>query len=282
MSTLDWQARRAGATYDLGGAGGSVTTLTLRAEPEPSSATVVTLPAALPLRPGTYRFDIPDTLPPGRYWGAVHYIPSAGAPPAIDHAIRIDLPTGAGLVAAPEEVADKLRIPLPLTETQRDDLRTAIEDAQSDVEAYLARPLIPQLVTLAGARPAPGVDLTTWKAWAHCGPDDDFTIEGLTVRSDGTYDVQLRVGLDGAAERPIRRYIVAHAAEACRNTPGADGDRRVSSLSAEGQSISYDGAPGPGQAGSLPTLLSLDGYRQPPVYVRPRPPIAPWPAGGRY
>ncbi|MFD0351755.1 hypothetical protein ACFQ0M_48030 [Kitasatospora aburaviensis] len=179
-------------------------------------------------------------------------------------------------------MAEKIGIPLPLTGAQRDTLRTAIEDAQADVEAYLVRPLVPRLAILNGVRPEPGRDLGSWKAWAYCGPDDDFTVDGWTLMPDGTYDVQLRVGLDGAAERPIRRFVVAHAAESLRNTPTAGGSsgRRVSSLSAEGQSISYEGAPSAGQAGALPVLATLDGYRQPPVYVRPRPAAAPWPYGG--
>ncbi|MER8103291.1 hypothetical protein [Kitasatospora sp. NPDC094016] len=282
MSMLDWQATYGGATFDPTVAGGTVTSLTLHANPERTGQPAA-VAAATALKPGTFRFVIPDTLAAGRYWGTVVFTPAAGEPASTDRTIRVDLPTGSGLVTSPEAVADHAGIPLPLTEAQRDGLRTAIEDAQADVEAYLARSLVPRSATLHGVRPAPGTDLGMWQAWAHCGPDDDFAVDGWTVLPDGTYDVRLLVGLDGAAERPIRRFVTAHAAEAIRNSPGsggAAGGRRVSSLSAEGQSISYEAAPSAGQAGALPVLVTLDGYRQPPVYVRPRPAAAPWPYGG--
>ncbi|MFE2723904.1 hypothetical protein [Kitasatospora sp. NPDC059327] len=282
MSTLDWQATYGGAAFDPVAVGGTVTSLILHTTPERTGQPAA-VAAATALKPGTYRFAIPDTLAAGRYWGAITFTPAAGAPASADRTIRVDLPSGTGLVTSPEAVADHAGIPLPLTEAQRDGLRTAIEDAQADVEAYLSRPLVPRLAMLNSVRPAPGMDLGSWQAWAHCGPDDDFTVDGWTARPDGTYDVRLRVGLDGAAERPIRRYVTAHAAETIRNTPasgsGASG-RRVSSLSAEGQSISYEAAPSAGQPGALPVLVTLDGYRQPPVYVRPRPAAAPWPYGG--
>ncbi|MFJ3793568.1 hypothetical protein [Kitasatospora sp. NPDC090091] len=282
VSTLDWHATHGGARYDPAAAGGTVTSLTLHDTPDRTGQAAATIPAPAPLRPGTYRFTIPDALPAGRYWGSVVFTPATGAAAAADRTVRIDLPTGTGLVASPEEVAEKVGIPLPLTVVQRETLRTAIEDAQADVETYLVRPLVPKLAALSGVRPEPGLDLATWQAWAYCGPDDDFTVDGWTLRPDGTYDVQLRVGLDGAAERPIRRFVVAHAAESIRNTPasGTGSGRRVSSLSAEGQSISYESAPSAGQAGALPVLATLDGYREPPVYVRPRAAAAPWPYGG--
>ncbi|MER5737358.1 hypothetical protein ABT117_16990 [Streptomyces sp. NPDC002262] len=216
------------------------------------------------LRPGVYRFELPD-VPPGRYWAAVDFIPSDGAAPVRDTALRLDLLLGLGTVTSPEAVADQIGIPLPLTAAQRDTLLTAIRDAQADVVGFLGQPIIPTLVTHTSLTPYSQreerlADIENWPF----DTDDQAEVHAYRPRGDGTYDVDFRVGLDGAAKPAIVRYVTAHAAESERQRPGAAGGegRGVSSVSAEGQAISYEPAPAAGQAGALPSLASLSRWRR--------------------
>ncbi|MFE6185465.1 hypothetical protein ACFQ6U_13670 [Streptomyces sp. NPDC056465] len=234
----------------------------------------------LRLRAGAYRFELPD-VPPGRYWATVTFTPSEGAQPVKDESVRMDLPLGLGLVTSPEAVAKQLGVPLPLSAEDRDDLLTAIGDAQDDVVGYLGKPVIPQLVTRTALTPFPlrqEEELNDAASWPF-DPDDECTVHSYRDRGDGTYDVDFLVGFDGASKKPVVRYVTSHAAEAERLRPGGVGSqgRRVSSVSAEGQSISYESAPEAGQAGALPNISSLSRYRRrlfQPLNLPARPP---WP-----
>ncbi|MFD7334926.1 hypothetical protein ACFV98_02835 [Streptomyces violascens] len=276
MSVYDHQPTWAGAHYDPAVAGGEVTRLDLYATPERNGTVVASATSAVRLRPGVYRFALP-TLTPGRYWGAVTFTPSSGGQPVTDTSVRLDLPLGQGLIGSPESVADALGIPLTLTSAQRTAYEQALRDAQADVVAYLNRPVIPRVTTLPGVTPR----------WAHAldEPDawpihlDDLT-EVITYRAnaDGTYDVDLLVGLNGPQEETLARYVVAHAAESIRQRPDQNGGgRRVTSVSAEGQSVSYETAPLPGQAGALPAIDSLKRLRRLTFQRIEGPPRAPWP-----
>ncbi|MGW2496263.1 hypothetical protein ACWCV2_17395 [Streptomyces pseudogriseolus] len=284
MSVVDYEPMYGGARYDPEPAGGQVTSLVLYDGPDRTTEAAAAGPGTR-LRPGTYRFALPD-VPPGRYWGTVTFTPSSGAQPVKDQSVRLDLPLGLGLATSPESVADELGVPLPLTLAQRDALTTAIRRAQADVEGYLGRSLVPRVTTYTAITPywQSSENLTDPEAWP-LDIDDEWHVSAYRDRGDGTYDVDVLVGLNGAAEEPIARYITAHAAESERNRPGGVGaqGRRVSSVSAEGQSISYDSAPLTGQAGALPTLDSLSRYKRrlwQPLATPPRPP---WPyASTRY
>ncbi|MFM9647754.1 hypothetical protein ACKI1S_16600 [Streptomyces galilaeus] len=278
MSVVDYQPMYGGAHYDPEPAGGQVTSLVLYDGPERTTEVAAAGPGTR-LRAGAYRFALPD-VPPGRYWATVTFTPSNGAQPVKDRSVRLDLPLGLGLVTSPEAVADDLGVPLPLTPAQRDALMTAIRKAQSDVEGYLGRSLVPRVVTRTAVTPywRPSEDLTDPEAWPF-ETDDVWRVSAYRDRGDGTYDVDLLVGLDGAAEDPVVRYVTAHAAESERNRPGGVGaqGRRVSSVSAEGQSISYESAPTAGQAGALPTIDTLSRLKRrlwQPLNIPPRPP---WP-----
>ncbi|WP_030777648.1 hypothetical protein [Streptomyces sp. NRRL S-920] len=277
MSVYDHKPMWAGAHYDPGPAGGEVTRLDLYTTPERDGPVVASAAPAVRLRPGAYRFDLP-VVAPGRYWGAVTFTPNSVAQPVTDTSVRLDLPTGQGLVASPEAVADALGVPLPLTSGQRSTYEEEIRNAQADVAAYLNRTLVPTATTLRGITPHWADALDDIDAWpVHL--DDIAEVVSYRANPDGTYDVDLLVGLNGAREESVVRYVVAHAAESVRQRPGenAGASRRVSSVSAEGQSVSYDSAPAPGQAGAVPVIGSLNRLRRLVFQPLSRPPRAPWP-----
>ncbi|WP_404949147.1 hypothetical protein HFP70_35785 [Streptomyces sp. ARC14] len=281
MAVYDYRPVWAGALCDPDTEGGQVTRIDLYASPERSGTVVASAGPAARLRSTVYRFTLPGDLPDGRYWCTVTVTPGKDQPAFTDRTVRVDFPVGTGLLASAEQVADKLGVSLPLTAAQREHYRTVLAEAQADVVAYLGRPVVPQPRTLRNVHPLFGYDLDDPQAWPIQRLDDVVSVVQYVDALDGTYDVQLLVGLDGVTEEPIVRYIVAHAAESIRTATTAEGGsgRRVTSVSAEGQSISYEAAPLAGQAGAPPALTSLDGYRK--LLYRPLPtvPAAPWPYG---
>lgn len=281
MSVYDHTPMWAGAHYDPAQAGGEVTRLDLYATAERDGPVVASASPAVRLRTGVYRFVLP-TVAPGRYWGAVTFTPHSGGQSVTDTSVRLDLPTGQGLVASPEAVGDALGIPLPLDSAQRSTYETEIRNAQADVAAYLGRTLVPTATTLRGITPSWTDRLDDADAW-HLTVDDFAEVISYRANADGTYDVDLLVGLNGAGEESVVRYVVAHAAECVRqrSEPGTGATtgpgRRVSSVSAEGQSVSYESAPAAGQAGAPPTMASLNKLRRLVFQPLSRPPRAPWP-----
>lgn len=277
MSVYDHRPLWAGAHCDPAPAGGTVSRLDLYASPDRSGEAVASVSSSIRLRPGLYRFVLPPVAA-GRYWGTVTFTPNSAAQAVTDTSVVLDLPTGQGLVASPEAVADALGLPLPLTPTQRTAYETEIRNAQADVSAYLDRPIIPTLTTLRGLRPRGSGELADVATWA-LDLDDIAEVESYRANPDGTYDVDLLLGLHGAREEPVVRYVVAHAAEAIRQRPDGNGaaGRRVSSVSAEGQSISYESTPAAGQAGALPVIGSLSRLRRLTFQPLRRPARAPWP-----
>ncbi|WP_181160455.1 hypothetical protein [Streptomyces solincola] len=280
MAVYDYRPVWAGAMRDPDTDGGQVSRIDLYATPERNGTVVATAGPAVRLRSTVYRFTLPENLPDGRYWCTVTFTPGKDQPATTDRTVRVDFPLGTGLLASAEQIADKLGVPLPLTAAQREQYRTVIAEAQADVVAYLGRPVVPQPRTLLGVHPLFGYDLEDPQAWPIQHLDDAVTVVQHIDNLDGAYDVQLLVGLDGVLEEPIVRYVIAHASESIRTTAGADGGgRRVTSVSAEGQSISYEAAPLAGQAGALPALDSLAGYRKRLYRPIPTAPAAPWPYG---
>lgn len=185
-------------------------------------------------------------------------------------------PVDPPLVVTPERLAAAAGIDT-LTPSHRDIVIDAILDAQADVEAYLGQPILRVPRTETGRYPwADGWNLAG-------GGDGSVTVTSVTPETapttgalTGYFTVTYLVGLDAAADptlRPIVRYVTAHAL----NSPGfvrlwrtvTSAQGVVKSLSAEGQSVSFDtptlggggGKPGSGEPGSLPTLASLDRWR---------------------
>ncbi|MYW67140.1 hypothetical protein GTY65_24175 [Streptomyces sp. SID8379] len=278
MSVYDHKPMWAGAFCDPAPAGGAVTRLALFSTPGRDGDAAATIATATRVRAGVYRFELPDVAP-GRYWGVVTFTPSASAQPVTDTSVRLDLPTGQGLVGSPEQIADALGVPLPLSDTQRAAYAEEIRTAQADVAIYLNRPLVPSVTTIPGLTPRWTSELDDVDTWGGLRFDDVAEVLSYRANPDGTYDVDFLVGLDGAKEDGVVRYVIAHAAEGIRQRPdgGGGSGRRVTSVSAEGQSISYDAAPTAGQAGALPTLDSLKRLRRLTFQSIGRPAHAPWP-----
>ncbi|WP_431959447.1 hypothetical protein [Actinacidiphila sp. bgisy160] len=273
MGTWEWRP-----VVDITAAGGRALAVELYDTPDRTGTPVATVPAPTgPDAAGRWVFDLPD-LPDGRYWGAVQYLPRTGAAQARDRNPRIDLPTDTGLVTSPEEVAVRLDIKLPLSAEQRDRFAQAIEDAQGDVRNYLGRDLAVGYATYPGVSPnwAAARRIDDWRTWRHLVVGDDFDVVAVVDRGHGLYDVTVRTGLEPEAETAVRRYVTAHAGEALRSR-GSDGTRRTTSVSAEGQSVSYEATPTTGQPGSLPSLEDLAPYRAMPVGSPPRIHRMPWP-----
>lgn len=211
----------------------------------------------------------------GRFWPTLVGTSAAAAPVTadLDH---VDLPENDTLVVSPETIAVKAGISLPLSAEDRDTLTEAILDAQADVEGYLGRPVVP--ITYVETGRYPGAD--GWDLVEH-GDDPVVTVisaipetDAETTQPTGYYTVTYTAGLDARREevlRPIRRYITAHAMnspEITRLWVTAGGRGQVKTVSAEGQSITFESATlggggnaGSGNPGALPTLSSLDRWR---------------------
>lgn len=211
----------------------------------------------------------------GRWWPTVHGTNGAGVPAEVTIGY-VDLPDDDRLVVSPETVAVKARIPLPLTDEQRDTLTEAILDAQADVEAYLGQSPVPVLHTQTDAYAYPdGWDLTV-----HGDAQVLRVVSAvpvLDVAGDPTdyFTVTYYAGIDARTDpelRAIRRFVVAHAMNSPEVTDlwkvATSTKGEIRSVSAEGQSVSWSpatlgggGAAGSGAPGALPTLASLDRWR---------------------
>lgn len=180
-----------------------------------------------------------------------------------------------------ETLAVPLGLAMPLSTQHRNIVADAIEDAQADVEAELNRPIIPTSQTVPGCFPVIGYDLFDARAWPHLLDlfDDEFTVTAADLSPDGTYSVECKVGIDGAATPAIARFVKAHALQAIRNGGLIPEVKRViKNVSAEGQSVSYDtGSVAEGAAGALPSMKSLRAHKRRSAYRRPNAPAARWP-----
>lgn len=182
----------------------------------------------------------------------------------------------------PAEVGRRLGLTV-LTVVQEQAIVDEIADAVADLEAYLSRPLIPTAVFEVGQYPTLGWPLEDARAWKHLATkhDDRISVVGVpTANIDGTFDVNLLVGLDGASEEPIVRYLRAHAVELIRQNPDIPvGRRRVSSVSGDGQSVSYSdgGNIKAGEVGAQPRREDLSRYKRLAVFRRKTHPAPVWP-----
>lgn len=184
------------------------------------------------------------------------------------------------LIVSIADLAPRLGWSPPNAE-QRRALTDALEDAHDDVEAYLGQPITPTTATETGRFAyANGWELEREplrivSATPEKGPGGELT---------GMFTVTYEWGLDAAGDpelRPIRRYIIAQALQhpsvvTLWQASQGDAARRVRSLSAEGQSVSFDYlTPGGAEvarnangtataatsAASGPPLSSLDRWR---------------------
>jgi choline dehydrogenase-like flavoprotein len=280
VSVLDYQPMLNGAPYDPQPAGGAVTTLALYANPDHTGSATSFGPATR-VREAVYRFTVPDSTPAGRYWPRVTWNAESGGTPIDDDLpAPLDLPVRDDLVVSPETLAVKLGVPLPLTAEQRAALIDALLDAQTDVRAYLGRPILPQVVTERRSWP-PGGWLFVEQPVLEVLTETEVLDENS--QPTGYWDVTYLAGLDARSDerlRPIRRVVLAQAAQqdaAVRlwSTAGAGaatdgtGAKRVRSVSAEGQSVSYTyatpdsgGGGDKGGVGGPVRWSSIDSWRQ--------------------
>lgn len=178
-------------------------------------------------------------------------------------------PDSPPLVVHPDDLARRLRIPLPLDGDVEWDLRQAIADVQADVVAHLGRSITPE------TRVATGV-------WASAGgwhlPDTEPVLSIVTAVPEadawghltGRFTVTYTCGLDARTEAkyaPIRRYVMAWAT--VHDAVGAhvpSSRREITSVSVEGQSVTFKPVGGVDPATipveqRLPQLSSLDRWR---------------------
>ncbi|WP_435585918.1 hypothetical protein [Micromonospora aurantiaca (nom. illeg.)] len=175
------------------------------------------------------------------------------------------------LVVDPEEPEEVVRrAGLDLADEQvAQAVQDAIRDATSDAESYLGYPLIPLTATDSGLWPPP------YDGEWELRQEPVNTIVQVTAELDaqlqptGLYTVEYLYGRDAreAEYAPIRRWITAAAAYAHpmvrRLADQAAVRRRVKSVSAEGQSVTYDDGPSTADAptGGVPPQSSMDRWR---------------------
>ena len=192
-----------------------------------------------------------------------------------------------GLIIQADTVARLAGLPRPLDTDGQWLVEQAILDAQSDVTAYLGRPITPLIATENNLWPQSAtLSLTDPRQWLLCNRP---VIEVLTTDEEtddpfpfGTYTVTYTYGLNAVIDpqmEPIRRWIRAAAVASPEVAsvwmsvdPSGGGGRVINSLSAEGQSVSYGavtvpgagaggGAAGSGAPGAVPLLSTLDRWR---------------------
>jgi hypothetical protein len=210
------------------------------------------------------------------------------------------------LVVHPSQIARTLGIPLPLDEDTRYVLEEASRGAQSDLEAYLGRPVIPATYTQEHCWLTP-------RGWHHLKNYPVVSITSFTPETgpggqqDGLFTVVYVAGLDATDEtsrelEPIRRFIKIHAlydpaVQVVFRTQRPDIAFRVTSGSVQGETATItDTYPATSSAamrspaavtaqmsmpGSPPTLQTCDRWRisKRRVFQRPTRPgdAAIWP-----
>jgi hypothetical protein len=267
-----------------------------------------TVPAVVRDAPGLYRYEwpVPPDAVEGTYTAAWTATLPGESTPDVTYAqfpVTAVPADEARLVVQPEELAERIEIPVPLTAEHRRVLTDALLDAQTDVEGYLGRPVVPSLYTEADRWSYDDVNFNL----TMLGDEPLVRIVDVTAQVydgvlSGYYTVQYLAGIDARTDpvlRPIRRYILLHALNSpevgrlWKQVTKAKGE--VRSVSAEGQSVSFAAAtlsgtaatgtkPGDGTPGTLPTLESLDRWRVAGRRVHQAPTMASdWPySGGRW
>lgn len=178
------------------------------------------------------------------------------------------------LVVTVEEVARRLGLQQPLCESDRWIIEQSLVDAQSDLEAYLGQSVTPETYTETGQR-------EHWNGW-HLEHHPILSVTSITPELDGEghqtgrYTVVYVAGLDALSDpemEPIRRFIRTSAmfspgVQALYRRLDPAGARKVTTLSVEGQSVTYTDtyavdaqATQLGLPGALPSLVSCDRWR---------------------
>lgn len=172
-----------------------------------------------------------------------------------------------------------------LSELERELIEDYIVDGADAVEAEIGRSPFARSVTLARRHPVslryPLDDARAWDLYDVLG--DTYRVVTATPDEQGSYTLDVLVGLDGPNERPIVRFVTAHAEASVRKNPSLKHlyTRKVTSVSAEGQSLSYgDDTPGKQEAGAGPDLSTLRRYKRVAVHKVAGRMDPPWPMSG--
>lgn len=287
MATYQWTAPTGTDPVDDGG---SVGQLLLRYLPGDTLVPHSTIPGpATKTSDGVYEWTLPAGLVEQRYWPVVTYDPD-GTGDITAEQDGVDLPgwETTRRVVTPWDVAVAVGLTLPLTDIQRIRLSAAIDRAQAKVGDYLNRPLLPEARTFTHRQPLTGYELTDPAAWPDVKREADDTIDVTAVTVvDYSYTVDVLVGLNAATDprlQAVRDWIIADAAGQMVAATGDArlGTREVTSVSADGQSVSYQQAGtqatgDTGVAGGKPELRALRKWRRMPVHQRVTYKTAPWP-----
>lgn len=177
------------------------------------------------------------------------------------------------LVVKVEDVARRLGLPQPLQESDRWLIEQALTDAQSDLQAYLGRPVYKDTYTQEHLlRFHDGFHLLHFPVHRIISQTEE-TVGGQPVWQ---WTVVYEAGLDGENDpelEPIRRFVRTHAIyspelQALYRRLLPDQARRVASLGVEGQSVTYSDtyatdqrASEMGLVGALPSLQSCDRWK---------------------
>lgn len=208
----------------------------------------------------------------------------------VRHGVRVTL------VVKVEEVARRLGLPQPLEESDRWLVEQAIVDAQSDLEAYLGRPVSKAEHTQRHLlRYCNGFQLKHFPVYEIVSETEE--LDGAS-QPTGYWTVVYVAGLDGVADpelEPIRRFIRTHAmysplVQALFRRLRPEQARKVASLGVEGQSVTYGDtfateaqASELGLPGGLPSMKSCDRWRIAGrmVHMAPTQMTEPWPYESR-
>lgn len=293
--TLDYLPTYGGQPADLAATGGSVTRLRLYPTAQRTGTPVVDAGPAAPVAGGRYRFTF-ERPADGTYYVAVEWVDQPGGQAVVDadDVLTIPLPSPPepvepGMVVAADVVARAAGFRTPLSPQARTLVLDAITAAQADVEAYLNRPLAPEIHVEVLRPLGDPQQIATYvppigRPLARVFNPEHYYL-GHPLRSDdvlslisavpyggsaGLFTVTYLAGLDGKAHPPIVRYVTAHAAAIARAHPSAQAvggsDRRVTSKTLQGQSVTYDKESAEGAAttpGFLPTIEgTLRRYRR--------------------
>ncbi|MEV8634262.1 hypothetical protein AB0395_21665 [Streptosporangium sp. NPDC051023] len=180
------------------------------------------------------------------------------------------------LIVSVSDVARHLRIGEPWNEDDRWLIQQAIFDAQTDLEAYLGRPITPRLYTQKGLWPISSHPHGYVLAYTPVIAVLSATPETFEGQSTGRYTVTYTAGLDAANApdlEPMRRLVRAHAMASpvlrdLAQRLGAASARVPQSVAVEGQSVTYadeknasQAEQGDRAAGSLPTFATCRQWR---------------------
>jgi hypothetical protein len=233
-----------GQPFDPASTAGAVDYLYLFSTPDDRDAgsnPVIAIDSALPVGDGTYRFDLPSSLPEGRYWLRAAWRQTLLDDPVFESLGTLDYPLTNPPIVRAEDVAPLLGLVIPLTAAQRAQVNECIADAQATVELAIG-PILPKRLVLKNAYydDAAGLDRMAASTWFV--DTTNVTIEDWAVNFDSTYDVTYLYGFDGRNESPIRRFVVRYAAAWWRRAFGGDQSfgQTIASVATEGQSVSYN------------------------------------------